>query len=1088
MLNRQSARNALFLLLVFTSSVLAAEPLEDLTGPWQLFVDDYTIDEKAGVDRTYHAFQKHPGNPLIVGDQPWEGPAIYMYGRVMPNETRTGYRMWYHGLVLSSGNRLLYAESEDGINWTKPNLGNVVYDGSTDNNIYWMRDNRDHIASVIHTPWDLPDRQYKLINFNSGTGTWLGAWSANGTQFTDNPANPILTGTSDVGNFVYDYHRDEYLGYVKLGAYVNGASRRSVAITRSTDWLSFPQAQIVLKPDDHDDRWATGLQKTDFYGLCAFPYESMYLGFLWVLRVTDYIDVCQDGPIFVELVSSRDGVNWKRQEGDRPPILPLGGPYEWDRGMVFTAQQPLVENGEVKLYYGATNLEHCPSNSWIGGIGLATLRKDGFASLDAGPGGGWLTTRKLLGASEVYVNYQAGIDGEIRVEVLDENGNVVPGYSQADCVPLQGDSLEEAVTWSAGQTLPAISPLRLRFILQNASIYSFRAAAGIEVLQPPTITQQPTMKRVAPGGTAEFSVTAAGDDPLTYQWQADGLDLMDGGSYSGAQTPVLTVNPAVADASYRCLVTNSGGTTASQDAELKLGHYVFSEVALPGAATSTLSAMTADGSAVCGASGGRAVIWTPFLGTAELALPPQASAAAAAGISADEDGSLLVAVNASLPDGLMATLWEGTVAGTGDFTELPRSYYRTWSARGLATDGSEVWVPGSTAAGGQGDGRDAVMYRKSINNTQTAALPSGGHDNSDLHAVAENGNSAGQFQYGGTAPTGGARNGLLYTKRQGPIALNSLAGAPSTSYESVAYCISRDGEVLGGWSMYPGGGGRVRPVLWRTPTSLTTIPFAPGESLNAGEVHALNHDGSVAAGKAWNIYNPNNSVQAFIWDADNGTRKLQDVLIAQGFDLSGWILQDVTGMSADGIMMCGNGLHNGVAKGWVVSFSTASLQSPVILQNPQPVVETFGKTVTFEVAAIGDDPLSYQWQKDGVDIADGSDYAGTGTDLLTVWSVRGAVEGEYRCVVNNSHGQVISDAVSLTFITVRMDFDRDGDVDLEDYGFLQSCFSGSTYPQTDPGCAPALLDEDDDVDASDVAVFLNCWSGPGVPADLDCEP
>jgi hypothetical protein len=71
--------------------------------------------------------------------------------------------------------------------------------------------------------------------------------------------------------------------------------------------------------------------------------------------------------------------------------------------------------------------------------------------------------------------------------------------------------------------------------------------------------------------------------------------------------------------------------------------------------------------------------------------------------------------------------------------------------------------------------------------------------------------------------------------------------------------------------------------------------------------------------------------------------------------------------------------------------------------------------------------------------------------------------------------------------TPRADLDRDGDVDLTDFGTFQLCFSGPGVAQTDPECEVALLDGDDDVDRDDFTVFQNCMSGPGIPADLSCE-
>ena len=71
-------------------------------------------------------------------------------------------------------------------------------------------------------------------------------------------------------------------------------------------------------------------------------------------------------------------------------------------------------------------------------------------------------------------------------------------------------------------------------------------------------------------------------------------------------------------------------------------------------------------------------------------------------------------------------------------------------------------------------------------------------------------------------------------------------------------------------------------------------------------------------------------------------------------------------------------------------------------------------------------------------------------------------------------------------LTAPADFDRDLDVDQEDFGHLQACLTGPTFPQTDANCQDARLDSDDDVDLTDVLVFWNCLTSPGEQIDPGC--
>jgi len=107
--------------------------LGDLSGPWQLFVDDHLVETKEGLIRTYHPFEEYSGNPVLRGDRPWEEDRVFVYGTLLPAEKGTGYRLWYH--ASADGYLNLYATSRDGINWDRPNLGLVERDGIPENNL-----------------------------------------------------------------------------------------------------------------------------------------------------------------------------------------------------------------------------------------------------------------------------------------------------------------------------------------------------------------------------------------------------------------------------------------------------------------------------------------------------------------------------------------------------------------------------------------------------------------------------------------------------------------------------------------------------------------------------------------------------------------------------------------------------------------------------------------------------------------------------------------------------------------------------------------------------------------------------------------
>ncbi len=468
----------------------AAKPPGDLTGPWQLFIDDSAIRDKTDVTRRYHRFEKHPRNPVLSPDRPWEGKVAYLYGSVLPGEDGTGYRMWYHSLA-EGGYWNLYATSRDGLAWDKPALGQVDFQGSKQNNIFFRRTKEDHIPQVIATPWESnPDRRYKLINYDYGrtrphnivSGFWA-AFSRDGIRWTDVPGNPVLPDVGDVGNVVWDAHTRQYVAYTKIFAPVGGYRRRSIGYATSPDFITWKPAELILVPDTFDDRWVKqDLQHTDLYGVSAFPYESGYVGFLWIFRITDG---GSEGPMLVELVSSRDGITWQRQEGDRPPVLELGPAGSWDAGMIVTPNHPLVEGDRIKLFYGGFGGTHGAGKKQTAAVGLATLRKDGFASLDAGTQPGRVTTR-LLGQARGTLRVNASLaSGWLKAEVLDRDDRVVPGYGLDDCIAVTGDGIELPVVWKNQRTLPEqAGDLRLRFVFTQGSLFSFRAEAPVRLVDP----------------------------------------------------------------------------------------------------------------------------------------------------------------------------------------------------------------------------------------------------------------------------------------------------------------------------------------------------------------------------------------------------------------------------------------------------------------------------------------------------------------------------------------------------------------------------------------------------------------------------
>jgi hypothetical protein len=253
------------------------------------------------------------------------------------------------------------------------------------------------MPSLIHEPDDV-DRPYKLFGY-SDKG-YCAAFSKDGIHFTPASGNPVIplmkftapsgrkTWFSDVAPVFRDTRSSKYVSQVKTyQADREGRVRRCVGYSESLDFTRWSTPETIWVPGDDEDRLAQakGFSWADFYGLCGFNHGDGYLGMLWLFYIDYEIERgTHEGKIEVYLASSRDGKRWTRFSD--APLIPLSQ-TGWDCGMITTANLPLFEKDKIRIYYGGSNMSHGagePGNPYDEevhrfNIGLATLRKDGFA-------------------------------------------------------------------------------------------------------------------------------------------------------------------------------------------------------------------------------------------------------------------------------------------------------------------------------------------------------------------------------------------------------------------------------------------------------------------------------------------------------------------------------------------------------------------------------------------------------------------------------------------------------------------------------------------------------------------------------------
>ena len=261
-----------------------------------------------------------------------------------------------------------------------------------------------------------------------------------------------------------------------------------------------------------------------------------------------------------------------------------------------------------------------------------------------------------------------------------------------------------------------------------------------------------------------------------------------------------------------------------------------------------------------------------------------------------------------------ANRWDGNVAGAGAWTALPLMGGRDWKATGIGvkSDQSDVWVSGYANDDGN-PYRSAGRYKESGPSTSAFSLPASGHDHSYFYAASNVGTFVGQYQHGGSAPGGGARNAM----RSNGVALHNLMGPNSTSTSGSSYAIASDGTVKVGWSYRASG--KEQGTYWTASDTPTAIPYVAGSGQEWNRSYEVNGDGTMIAGRDYTFATA--ASIWWVWTSGGGTQTVSSYLTGLGVDLTGWdaATMRIEGISDDGSIIAGVGDQpGGSLHGWVV--------------------------------------------------------------------------------------------------------------------------------------------------------------------------
>lgn len=433
----------------------------------QLFVDDFLI-EKTTLKRTFHRAQKFEGNPVFkaetkhelagstLGEQGQEAVTYLGHGGVFYDPAEKHFKMYY-----TAGWRgpLALATSPDLKTWTRPDLGIVEdnlllakgRDAGGDNSLWF------DAAST--------DSHLRLLTDRGGEGHFLQR-SADGRTWT------VSAPAGKAGDYCSIFHnpfRDVWCFSIKQGGR-HGRNRwyhESRDFMQGADWSKAVFWANADRLDEPDPQIGVPAQ---LYSLSAVAYESILLGMFQIHLGPDNT-ICNRGrfPKMTELKLgfSRDGFHWHRPDR-RAFIAATRQEGDWDRAYLHTTTGVCVilDDQLVFPFCGYSGI--APSGHrgmYTGGsIGLATLRRDGFASMD---GAGELTTHPVMfSGRHLFVN----VNGELYVEVLDEAGRVLRTSLAAS-----GDHTRIRIAWTDATDLSDLAgrTLRFRFRQAKGALYAF---------------------------------------------------------------------------------------------------------------------------------------------------------------------------------------------------------------------------------------------------------------------------------------------------------------------------------------------------------------------------------------------------------------------------------------------------------------------------------------------------------------------------------------------------------------------------------------------------------------------------------------
>ncbi|MBM3262358.1 MAG: hypothetical protein FJY97_02890 [candidate division Zixibacteria bacterium] len=445
----------------------------------ELFVDRYLVE--ALRDARMHLHEPVRREVVFQVEAPMENACTGCY-----NVTQEGNRVlvYYRGFypigprfegweATQTANLIV---SEDGVWFERPHLGLVETNRSKDNHvIYQGYEGHNFTVFLDRNPASPPERRFKAVG-GSSHNNLHGFVSPDGLHWSRIQDGPLdIVGAFDSVNVpLWDAHAKKYRLFSRyFEPSQGGHGIRAIQSCMSDDFIHWtPPVAHVYDPGVPMEHFYTNATMTcpgAEHILLSFPMR--FLPDRTKINDGAEYDYQGEGVSDAVFMSSRDGIHWDRTFLEAW-LRPGPDRCNWTHrnqvpaaGIVTTA--PDEWSMYVTEHYGwSTNR-----------LRRVTVRPYGFASINAGYRGGEVITRPISFSGQMlYLNYATSAAGSIKVEIQDAHANPIPGFSIDDCVPIFGDATDEAVLWRNGGDIAALagSPVRLRFVLQDADLFAMR--------------------------------------------------------------------------------------------------------------------------------------------------------------------------------------------------------------------------------------------------------------------------------------------------------------------------------------------------------------------------------------------------------------------------------------------------------------------------------------------------------------------------------------------------------------------------------------------------------------------------------------